>query len=250
MRNKKGSHIEVVLSFVIFITFLTFLYFILEPAVKKPVSREYLLDELKPNLIDYISEEVSSYRLTIYFGADTPSCLYSGGNCFKISPSPHEGNASIKGGIDYYNNGSKDFSIKCDEACENGDQFDIYFAEEFEEGSLSTCDETNYGMTPDCYKSIFQKTKEYIFESKIDKLVEEYDSENMDDLKERLSISRSNGFWFNITDSNREQLIAPSSEEPDPEGFNVYSEEIPINYIGDDKDPENKKSGFLRIKIW
>lgn len=244
---KKGSHVEIVLSFVIFITFLTFLYIVLEPAVKTPTSKESLLEIIKPNLIDYISEEVSSYTLTLDF--ENANCDYDklGSSCFIIQPSPEQKNAFVKEkDKENYKNENGKLSISCEGTCDNGDSFAVFFADEFNEGKLSCVDD--YGIGENCYSIIFQKTKEYIFKSKVEELKEEY-NENINILKKDLGVSNSNGFWFNFTDNNKKQIIAP--EKPEIiDGVDVYLEEIPVSYIGDDKDPENKQSGFLEIMIW
>ena len=50
--SKKGSHVGVVVSFVIFVTFLVFLYTIVQPATVREKDRQYLLDYLTLNLIE------------------------------------------------------------------------------------------------------------------------------------------------------------------------------------------------------
>ena len=59
-KNHRGSHVGVVISFVIFVTFLTFLYAILQPAIK--------LSGDEPGTLKYIEEKIienTSRSLTV-----------------------------------------------------------------------------------------------------------------------------------------------------------------------------------------
>ena len=50
-RKKGGTHVGMMLSFVIFITFITFLYTIIQPSIQVQKSKQVTLDVLKENLI-------------------------------------------------------------------------------------------------------------------------------------------------------------------------------------------------------
>ena len=50
-KNRKGSHVGVVVSFVVFVTFLVFLYLIIQPATIRERDKQYILDYLKLNLV-------------------------------------------------------------------------------------------------------------------------------------------------------------------------------------------------------
>ncbi|KKL09843.1 hypothetical protein LCGC14_2561830, partial [marine sediment metagenome] len=59
-KNRKGSHVGVVLSFMIFIAFLIFLYpLLIKPAIEANKSNQYLLDDLKTKLTEEVSAELT-----------------------------------------------------------------------------------------------------------------------------------------------------------------------------------------------
>lgn len=53
--NKKASHAGIMISFAIFVTFIIFLIIILDPAAKKPESKDKLVDFIELKLIENIS---------------------------------------------------------------------------------------------------------------------------------------------------------------------------------------------------
>ncbi len=57
--NKRGSHVGMMISFVIFITFLVFLYSILQPVIKTRQDKELVLDSLKTELLNMLNETTS-----------------------------------------------------------------------------------------------------------------------------------------------------------------------------------------------
>ena len=65
MNKKAGTHIGVVLSFVIFVVFLVFLYLIfIEPTITQN-DKEYLLENLRIKLIENVSEELTVSSVNI-----------------------------------------------------------------------------------------------------------------------------------------------------------------------------------------
>jgi len=228
-KKKKGmSHIEVVISFVMFIIFLVFLYFIFEPALKKPRDEQYIIDNLKEELVDYMSTSLTSYTLTL--GSEELPV----GSCFKIS-SPVNKNATIEDIDTYYNQVDM---LAIDSSIEEGKELEVYQSGDFEEGfpSLDSCTE----LSSEHYSVSSQKTKNYILESKIEKTKQEY-NEDISSLKEKLKISNKN-FWFSI--------IGNVSEAPSiPEDVNVYVEEIPVIYIKK-QNPQVKRDDKLIVKVW
>lgn len=56
---KKGSHVGMMISFVIFVTFLVFLYSILQPVIKIRQNKELVLDSLKTELVNMLDSPTS-----------------------------------------------------------------------------------------------------------------------------------------------------------------------------------------------
>ena len=77
MRNKKATHVGVILSFVIFVTFVIFLIVVLKPTSNLQNSEKATIELLKNNLQNFISSELTSFILS-------PS---SSANCFTLDES-------------------------------------------------------------------------------------------------------------------------------------------------------------------
>lgn len=60
MKRKKGSHVGVIISFVIFVTFLIFLYLIIEPTITSQRERAYLLDYVEQTLVNYFTTNITT----------------------------------------------------------------------------------------------------------------------------------------------------------------------------------------------
>ncbi len=55
--NKKGSHVGMMLSFVIFVTFLVFLYSVLSPVVKTEQDKKLVLDSLILEMVEILNSD-------------------------------------------------------------------------------------------------------------------------------------------------------------------------------------------------
>ena len=59
--EKKGSHVGIMLSFVIFVTFLVFLYSVIQPIIKTGQEKKISLDSLKIELVIILDPDLTSY---------------------------------------------------------------------------------------------------------------------------------------------------------------------------------------------
>ena len=70
-KNHKGSHVGVVLSFIIFVSFLIFLYpLLIKPVIDSNKGNQYLLDDLKTKLTEEISAELTVSSVEANTGTD------------------------------------------------------------------------------------------------------------------------------------------------------------------------------------
>jgi hypothetical protein len=240
--NKRGSHVGMILSLVIFITFLVFLYTTLEPIIKTQKDKGALLDYLQIELTEKFSADLTSIVISSRGGDDGKD------NCIEINYNEIgiENPANISVVIyDEFNNpiGSnfEEVNLIVNKFDDKKEFFKIYYSEE----ELNNSAEFNV-----CQKIIGSgemtfgqiKTRKHIFESKIISLINEYDKE-YGGLKEELKIPLGSEFGLSFTYSN-ETVIETS------EGdilTNVYSEEVPIQYI-DEKASTN--AGFMSVRVW
>jgi hypothetical protein len=259
IKNKKGSHVEVVISFAIFVTFLVFLYAALEPAVGKPKTKEYIMESIKPRVIEYVSSNVYSYSLDLNEKEQNPI------SSFEITePGLLTKNATVKA------NGQKleslffyDFSESRNVLSINrgsNEDFIIYTSDEFGKGEYTTASNqlakctSSTPIDESCYSITQTETEKYVFKSKIEKMKIEYETNSgMLSLRTAFKIPSGTNFYFKLVDENKQDLVTPLKEEIEGD-VSIYVEETPVSFIentGDDKDdPEKTKIGFLVVEIW
>lgn len=239
--NKRGSHVGVVLSFVIFVTFLIFVYSIMQPATRIQKDKESLLDYLRIELIERFSANLTSVTITI--NGDIPN------KCIKLK------NLTEETGIDsrlIVKNESGDISQANISESDNRDLlidrvadekfFRLYHSEEFDElGEVITSCRSLQKEEGDYMVGLIRKDK-YIFEKKIIELINEYETD-YENLKDDLNVAPGTEFGFSFT-YNNETMIGTGGKKI---STNVYSKEIPIQYIDENK---NILSGFITINVW
>ena len=238
MSQRKGTHIGVVLSFVIFITFLIFLYMEVQPTIN--------LDE-KKNLLEFVENGIigkSSADLTsvsLFIDKNNPQ------NCVEL--------------VNFFSNvgvGEKvivtNDVAKIDQVSKSGNNllilrnsgdlfFKIYESEEFtaiNTGTLGTCqplNEVNNG-----YILGLIKTNKQIFETKIIKLINDYYAD-YELFKEEIGVGLGDEFGFGFTYNNGTVIKTKETNV----SVSVYADEIPIQYISDSAALE---PGFLSVKVW
>lgn len=231
MTTKKGSHVGIVLSFVIFVTFVMFFYIMIRPSLAAE-NKSSVLNTLKENIIEMASSELTSASVI------AEEML---GNCIRL-------NNFFQTGI-----GEK-VVAKSDEGetlelrrhpssnhlqviNEGNLFFRIYESEEFdqiEQGS-PWCDESDYEF------GLIKNTTE-IFETKILDIIDRHE-DDYEGLKQDLAIPTGNEFGLNFTYANGTSVSTTDSATK----INIFSGEFPVKYITKDAAIE---MGILRIKIW
>lgn len=240
MSQRKGTHIGVVLSFVIFMTFIIFLYIIVQPAIK--------LDD-KQNFLEYIEGEIigkSSTDLTSVSVAvdktNPKTCIQFldffnkteiGNRIIARNDAGNVLQTRISG------DGKNLFIVKSEE----DDFIKVHESNEFdiaETGVINPCQQLSEGKGG--YNLGLIKTNKQIFETKIIKLMNDYNN-NYETLKEELGVAPGSEFGFSFTYSDG--IIIKTGEKNI--SVSVYVNEIPIQYISKDAARE---PGFLNIKAW
>lgn len=242
--KKKGTHVGVVISFLIFVTFLTFLYTIVQPSIKTNTNEKNLLNYLEGELISEISIDLTSVSVGIN-GAilDTQDCL----NLNDLIT-----NAEITTNIIVKNNSGNTFDsyligstgLLIDRKDSGTTFFSIRISEEFpitppDPGTFTSCEDLD---DVNGYTIGAIRTEKYIFESKIVELKKEYETDYIG-LKNKLKVSDENRFGFSFTYTNNTVIKTKDVNV----SIDVYVEEIPIQYI--DKNA-SIVSGLLGIRIW
>ena len=221
--NKKGSHVGMILSFVIFVAFLIFLYSILEPSIQVKEDKQDLLDNLEIVLTEKFSADLEVTTFVINKATTK--------NCVRLNNFMN----NLNGSTIIINNESGDIPIQVSRLVDNlfivrnnvnNNFFKIYYSEEFPEVSTGNKSESS--------------GKE-IFESLINETKYEYEN-NYTFLKEELKIPDASDFGFVFVNGNT--LVKTDDKKT---STSIYAEEIPILYVDGEA---NINSGFLTIKVW
>jgi len=75
MKSKKASHVGFILSFVIFMTSVLFLYTLLVPSLKTDVDKKAAVENLRTELVEKISSNLTSLTVTVSPGSSSETCL-------------------------------------------------------------------------------------------------------------------------------------------------------------------------------
>ena len=242
MKYKRGSHVGVVLSFLIFITFLFFLYVTVAPAIKIKEDKKFILNYLKIELIKKLSEDLTSITIVIDKTVEE--------GCVELEDFTKEvlvnSTLIVKDNIGnileaQISQNNRDLFINRGD--NKTDFFKIHVSKEFdeiEEGSMNQCEKLE--KDDEGYKIGSIKVTKYLFETKIIELknLSDYD---YDSLKKDLNISGGNEFGFDFIYDNGTIIETKTGETK----TNIYIEEIPVQYI--DKEA-NILQGIIRIKVW
>jgi hypothetical protein len=211
MKSKRGSHVGIVLSFVVFVTFLIFIYSTLEPIIKQDEGKKALLQEVKGKLVAEFTANLTKVTLkTVEEDED---------GCEEITLQ----NLELEGSGTYY-----------------------YFYRERElfvsEESFVEGDVLPYECTPEDGDIGRVDTKEYIFLSKVDSV----SGQVYNDLKERFEITEGN-FYFGFGEIGDGYVNQGGFEEMIPDDVSVYADEELVQYVDKEAIINTDK---LKVMVW
>ncbi len=224
--NKRGTHVEILIAFIIFIVFVLFLLSIILPPVTTQRDKEKMVDSIEVGIIGRVSSDVKMATVNTGTGGDVCidlSDLGMGRNIAVKDISENAGSISISGNDD---------SLLIDKTNSADTLFRIYYSDNFD--SLS-----GGGCNADSYDVGLVKTYNYVFENKFLELL----NTNYNTLKEQLKIPQGVEIGYGIVLSNGTS-IESSSEQV---STNIYVKETPVEYVDLDGD---LKEGYVRTKVW
>jgi hypothetical protein len=242
-KNRRGSHVGMILSFVIFITFVVFLFAVFKPAVGQGENKQTTLQDIESRIELNVSANFTSTSVQIN------SSKNPGTGCIKLQNfliftemnSPHiivkDETQALQSG--YFGMGSDFGMLAIDRSNPGSLFFRVYYSPEFEEigSTYGTCDQVNEGD----YEISLTVRGRYIFEKNMYLLIDSY-ANDYESLKKELNVPAGNEFGFGFTQSNGTKIEAGGTGKQ-----NVYSEEIPVQYIDNNA---NILSGFINVKVW
>ncbi len=190
-QKRAQSHVEVMVSFVIFIGFLLFIFIFLNPFARTG-EPNYIIDNIQKAIINNITDEVG--KLSII--------LNESGTCYKFNETDYEGDY-----LETY----------------EGRKYAIYFSDMFD--NTETIKENN--CNPSNYTLGVYSTEKIVIYEKILYLKSSYN--NYEDLKKSLGITTD--FLFKTKNLIGEEVPELSVARNVPRGIDVESREIPIRVI-------------------
>ena len=263
-RSKKGaSHVEFVLSFVIFVVFLIFMYNGLEPIVKSAGSKQFVLGHLQLSLIENLTLSdftIQTFTIEIDVGNITKPCVrVQEGNLFNLVDI--EDNLTIKndqGKILNYSLQARTH-IFIGPIEEITKIIKVYSASDFTNKSPELIN-PNGEVTPaycehlgdDEYILRKVTTKEVIASTNVFDIMDWYD-ENYDKLNINLGVPSGSDWNFEfqtfefINAEGDSEPFGPEEARTPPENTNIYVGEFPIQYIDDEA---TTKIGFIKVTVW
>jgi hypothetical protein len=235
-KGKRGSHVGIVLSFVIFITFIVFLYVILQPSINTGTKKNFALN-IEREIKQIASEDLTSVSVRITTPNPSSCVQLSGfltgagvGNTIKVVS---ENSESLDISVD-----GNDLSVERDSNL----FFRVNEAQEFGaagSGALGSCQSLVEGSG---YDIGLIKTNSYVFETKVLELIGTY-SADYSGLKSTLNVAPGNEFGFSFVYNNETEVSTSESNVP----LDVYVREVPVQYVGSGGAVE---SGSLIIRVW
>lgn len=239
--NKRGSQVEMVISFMIFITFLFFVF----AAAKNPFG----IKNNKEGLLDYVDlqiQELASANLEITtISILTPTAQ----NCIELDEASSDldidsGFSKGSTGLNYnmYLSSVDPNDLRIIRTGISDNFIKVYSSPVFEPLQINS--DACQILIPDVnYEIGFSKTQKYIFQDEVLSLISQYPS-SYETLKTNLKIPKGTNFGYGIKLANG-TIFETHGEESSSNS--VYISETPVFYV-DEKG--NVLMGYLRAKVW
>ena len=218
MKNKKGSHVEFVLSFMIFVSAIIFIYLIVGSLIPKEVTEKNVLNSLTENILNELNSETYVLRT-----------FSEGASCVRLNKPdfPEEGFTLSTEGSSFadsnfiYAEGTGFITIYYSEGIGAGEDF-----------STGECTSASLDSV---------RVEKRIFERSVVNLMNNF-SENYDSLKNSLGVS--SGFNINLYFEYDNGSSIGTERDVSAE---VYSKDVNFHYLS---NGAVEKGGLLRVKVW
>ena len=236
MLRKRGSHVGVVLSFVIFVVFLVFLFSALQPALKIEKDKEAILDYITNSIIELSSDNLTIENINYTVQPPNPPEMQI--DCASVLDNSKTGEKvivkNLTDGIVPYSISGSNIIIYDLKLGKNF--FKIYHSKSIiDQSSAGICDRT----TSD-YQINFINKETIIFISKFKNVTDK----NYDLLKQELGVDAGTDFTFNLLDAGKKKITNMKEINV---STNVYVDEFPVLYANENGEI---KSGFINIRVW
>lgn len=246
--NKRGSHIGVIISFIIFIGMIVFLYSILAPKIQVGQSKQSTINSLALNLESMLSGNLTT--VSVYANSssscvnlsDFASNANLGSPLHATAQNPNgETESSGVSGSGFYiektNSANKFFTV-----------YDSANLNKSQSGSPAECTTLGYGSGDGNYTIGQIKTNKYVFESLVKNMINNYGDRgygsNYPTLQKDFGLPIQENFGFNFIYQNGTPIQTGGGT---PASISVYSQSFPVSYVTVNGSVE---TGELVVKLW
>lgn len=249
IKNKKGSHVGMILSFMIFITFVVFVFVVLKPVINVGEGRQTILDDTENKIMENISSNLTSASVS-FGGIINPSqtCVTLQNIIAVLNILPPYSviiKNETSGTQEAYLFNPTIANIEINRGNKDNTFFRIYQSQKFSgltTNPISGCFMVKNTEISSQYQIGTVYSGSYAFESSVRELIEQYEA-NYTALKQNLQIAPESEFSFYVILSNGSLIQTNQAIN----AKNIYAQETPIQYV--DKDA-NIQSGYIITKIW
>ncbi len=248
-KNRRGSHIDVILSFVIFISFIIFLYAIIQPSLSSKEGKTVFLNYMGNKLIENLTGKNLTMISVLVEPQNPRSCLRLVSfkdnariSSFNVVLKNSTGRtfASYKSGSDLYIDMAPD---------QNSDLFRVYYSPNFSligDNPLGACNPALQLNSPPNSYSINRAetyTSYYAWGNNVAELIGAYNND-YSAVRNWFNLTTLQNFRFDFTYQNGTII---GTEDNIPLSVNIYSEIFPMTYVS---DGGNLESGNLIVIVW
>ena len=224
--NKKGSHIGMMLSFVIFIVFVVFIFSLLAPSMSLERNKQTYLNHIRTTLLEKWQTELTQTKIDI---------TQNTGSCFLIEKYA-EGNVIVR------NSGGEVIGADIEEEkIEISSSTDGIYYIDYSSEIIPTLTDLSECKPVKNSDYLYTKKGDYVAEQKISKDLSQYNLD-YDGLKKELGIPGDAEFGFEFEDSDGERSVVGESMAE-----NIYTLEETVQYM-DIKG--NIKMGKVKFLVW
>jgi len=245
MRGKTGSHVGMIISFVIFITFIVFLYSVIRPSITTGEDKKTTLAYVENKIEENTSALFAEITLKIHDVQNPSEYCVRLEKFFvyalvlaKVIVKNETGNMQNA----YYDPVTDFDSLRIDRENQGNLFFKVYYSPEFNNLSITTinpCTTVHY-ITD--YNITSVNSGNYVFEKNVYELIGYYQND-YEKLRTEFNVPPGTEFGFGFTQSNGTIITVGNA----PKSIGVYAEQTPIQYIDENA---NVQSGFINVKVW
>lgn len=230
-KNKKGTHMGVIISFVIFVAFIVFLIVILNPSAKMKNTGKQTIDSLEIKIKNYVSAEITSFIL---------SPPQASSNCFTLNESSYnlsEFNVSVRNQDNVLSNIYREPNYLYIEKSVPDTMYKVDYSPNY----LYSDSFSNPNNCKDLIINSIRKTNK-ILEPKIISLIEEQDNDYLN-LKQTFNIPSEKEFGIGFEFENSTIIGKPVPEKKK----STYVKKFQVIYL--DVNAQEKVGNFITYII-